>query len=321
MAIVSLCGCGSSGCHQDAGHPPEQVRYDELLSATRPDPEKWPEYRELSMSERGELEQVLPAFYATLTRGVDFSPEVRDGFTAAGLRLTEFERGGEKLVLLHEHGPSWRGGGGYLFRKGGVKLGERGGEAIEEVVVQAPHSFHDHLTGEIGLKVFEKSVARGFFYNTIHRYRARRGERSRDEVHPADMARSEGSVFQVMSEHYLKDTEGSKVFQLHGFKSRKLARQGIDVVVSGGEEEGATALAERVVEVFREKIGAERVALYPRDTDSFGALTNVLGGWCAQHAPGRFVHVEMDLALRERIEQQPGVLVEVLEGGVLRGTP
>ena len=238
MAIVSLCGCGGSGCHQDAGSPPGEVRYEALLQETRPDPEKWPEYKALSMSERGSIERALPLFYATLRGGGEFSEEVRQGLSAAGLRLTELERGGEKFVLLHEHGPTWRGGGGYLFRRGGVKLGARGGEPIKEVLIQAPHSFHDHVTGEIGLKVFEQSVARGFFYNTIHRYRARRGERTRDAVHPADMARSEGSVFQLMSEHYLKDIESSRVLQLHGFKSRKLARQGIDVVVSGGEEEG-----------------------------------------------------------------------------------
>lgn len=311
--IVGLCGCGSAGCHQDAGHPPERVRYEALLEETRPDPEKWPEYRALSMAERGELERVLPLFYATLEEGGAFSEEVRAGLARAGLRLSLLERGGEKLVLLHEHGPNWRGGGGYLFRRGGVKLGARGGEPIAEVIVQAPHSFHDHLTGEIGLDVFEESVARGFFYNTIHRYRSRRGEKTRDEVHPADMARSDGSVFQVMSEHYLTDIEGGAVLQLHGFKSRKLARQGIDAVVSGGEESGATALSERVAQALGKRVGARRVALYPRDTDSFGALTNVLGGWCVQHAPGRFVHVEMDLALRERIAREPEVLVGVIE--------
>ncbi len=300
---ISVMVLASAACQPDPGKPPKTLAYADLLDAGRPNPEHWPTYVPLSLSDKKTFSLVLPVFYEELVAGDRFSKEVEEGLLSVGLHLTEVRRQGETFVMLHEAGDTWRGRGGYLFRKGG---------GADEVLVQAPHSFHDHMTGELAWKAFEQSRARGFFFNTIHRYRSRRGERSRDAVHPADMARAQDSAFHLLSIHYLEAIPSGWVLQLHGYKSRKLDRKGIKAVISGGVEGDATSRSLVTQQTLADTFGHKKMALWPRDTDSFGALSNVLGGWCVQHAYGRFVHIELHYDLRERLLEDPAPLVEVI---------
>jgi hypothetical protein len=292
-----------SGCTPDPGTPPGTLSYAQLLDRGRPDPEKWPTYVPMSLSEKQALTRALPRFYEELRGESEFSDEVRASLLKAGLRLNETRHEGDALVILHEAGATWRGRGGYVFR--------RGESGINEVIVQAPHSFHDHMTGELGLKVFETSRARGFFFNTIHRYRARRGERTSDSLHPADMARATDSTFHLLSTTYLEQDDAAWVLQVHGYRSRKLDRKGIKAVVSGAVEGEATTRSVATQQTLAETFGSRAIALWPRDTDSFGALVNVLGGWCVLKAPGRFVHIELHHDLREKLLEDPAPLVQV----------
>lgn len=292
-----------SGCTPDPGAPPGTLSYAQLLDKGRPDPEKWPTYVPMSLSEKQALTQVLPRFYEELRGDAEFSDEVRTRLLKAGLKLDETRHEGEALVMLHEAGSTWRGRGGYVFR--------RGESGINEVLVQAPHSFHDHMTGELALKVFEQSRARGFFFNTIHRYRARRGERTSDSVHPADMARATDSTFHLLSTAYLEQDTAAWVLQVHGYKSRKLDRKRIKAVVSGAVEGETTERSVAAQKMLSETFGSRAIALWPRDTDSFGALVNVLGGWCVLNAPGRFVHIELHYDLRKKLLDEPEPLVQV----------
>jgi hypothetical protein len=187
----------------------------------------------------------------------------------------------------------------------------RTGEA-DDVLLQSPHGYHDEHTAEIGWAAFRRSSARGFFFNTAHRYRAIPGERQHnEEFHRADLVHTTDSYFYVATDAFLRQYDGGVVLQLHGFADSRLSRHGIDIVVSDGTDEPGP-ITRRYSTRLKDVFGEERVALYPDESDKLGATANTIGRLTRLTQRGHFVHLEMSPELRSALLEDIDPLVRIL---------
>lgn len=82
---------------------------------------------------------------------------------ALGMMVEKVE-GSTSYWWLHERVEQRRGWGGYLIRRGTLS---------RELILQAPHTFHDEGTGPMALQWLGALPFRAVFFNTVHRYSAR----------------------------------------------------------------------------------------------------------------------------------------------------
>ena len=192
--------------------------------------------------------------------------------TLAGLAPAMSEAGFEVRVATVA-GESWafvletsaRGAGGYVFRLGAVE---------RELVVQAPHSYHDLHTAEIAFGMFNTESIRGFYFNTAHREHC-------------DVAHVETTPFELFTTAFVSTSDSAIVLQVHGFDNPGV---GHEAIVSNG-----TKSPDQVSVEFSHRFDA---ALYGPGTRRYGATTNTIGA--AVRAQGaNFVHLELSREARE----------------------
>lgn len=280
---------GVSGCSRPvkkSTSPPDVVIARDLLEQARASPDVPVAYKALTMKERGALERALPELWELIASGGAASARLEEELGALDLTLEELDHSGQRWLLLREGGEAWRGAGGFLFRLGEVE---------HEVVLQAPHSFHDRGTGELAYEAFKATSVRGFFFNSLHRHHSY--PKRQASTHPADLAHTTRSAFHSLSVSWLERFEAGRIVQLHGFDAS--GRRGDwDVILSVGVRSEVGVGLDRLRDRLIPLLGA--TARYPEDVRQLGATSNTLAKWCAARAPGRFVHVELSPAARAR---------------------
>jgi hypothetical protein len=133
---------------------------------------------------------------------------------------------------------------------------------------------------------------RGFFFNTIHRHFLLPGATCTGEVYPADVTWVTNSYFQLFTTEYLERYAGATIVQLHNFANETLEQDGIGVVLSSGTEAPSDQLLTLYASLQAELVET-KVALYPFDTDEFGATLNAQGRWMRENLRGSFLHLEL----------------------------
>jgi hypothetical protein len=194
-----------------------------------------------------------------------------------GLELVKAHDDAGALWVLQEAGTRRGGDGFFVWRPRGVPL-----------CIQAPHSFFDERTGDIGLEVFAQTHAVAFFTNTVHRYAP---------VAPgvpegaADVAHVPRSLFQSATEGLLA-ARAVAIVQVHGFGPRDHLPAGVAAIVSDGT---ALRSVDAPIVRFRDALRAGlpgQVLLFGVDAHELGATTNVQGR-SARGARAPFIHVEL----------------------------
>lgn len=204
--------------------------------------------------------------------------------TAADFRLELIQDGDDRVALIRE-AREIRGAGLYAVRCGTAR----------PVVWQAPHSFHDHDTGEIVLALFLESGARAVMWNTVHRYKSSPKERRADPIHPADVTREYGSLFQAATVGMAGGDPSLRFVQVHGF-ARETASWEV-IVSTGSDRDPPTGLAAALDPLLG---GA---AAFGEDTDTLEGGENVQGHLLNETGSIRFIHVELSPEARRRLER------------------
>jgi len=287
FGLGTLLGCKTqtlSGGSQT--RPPTQISRADLLTQTRPLENEPTYYRAPTVAEAIEFRRGLSEILSEIDAGIDSPGHLAGSMRHAGLRLQILE-GEDPWLVLFEGGESWRGTGTYVFRMG----------AAREVILQAPHGWHDQHTAQLAFDAFRATSIRALYFNSIHRYRATPQERKRDDIHVADLAHTTDAFFYHASRTALDVLPDSTVIQIHGFDNSRLEVRGIDVVISDGTND-----PDPHVEIWRDSFarvfGQDRVAAYPAETQEYGATANTIGRLIRLTNRGRFIHIELSAQLR-----------------------
>jgi hypothetical protein len=309
-AIVFVLDSGLCGCEPRYPSPGPKVEpAPPVVSRTLENPMQCP--HELAGTRRGGSDPdryLVPsrdaaaalrgAIAALVTPGGTREAAARAA-SSAGYEIVEIKRD-PSLVLVRERDDARHGGGAYL-----VRLGSR-----SDLVIQAPHTFFDQGTLELGCALFHQSSARAFFINTAHRYRA--AAQRPDGTYPADVAHASDSMFHAATLGALEDPRIRFIVQLHGFGQRESAAA---AVVSTGENLRGGVFLGRVARALEASLAA-RVERFPDDTSELGATTNVQGE--AVRAAGRlFLHIEMSGETRTRLLKDDSLAATVFQSLVL----
>ena len=212
---------------------------------------------------------------------------INELLTSAAMELQVLHSGKTTFWIIKEKEPVYRGSGIYV---------RRCGADTEPLVVQAPHGYHDLHTGRIARQVFRDAGARWLMLNSLQRYKSRKGETPSDEFHPADAAHNPRLMFQAVTRGILEASPTILFAQLHGFEDRS---HGVDVILSDGR---------RTPQIWSEHLHAAwkpkglRVEVYGTNGKGLGATTNVQGN-LINAAGGRFLHVEMTVAVRGHMKK------------------
>lgn len=224
----------------------------------------------LDVARRGEIAALVPAAEDARALGFDL------GFVAAG--------DGRFLVL---RGADAADGRGLLL----LRLGAAGGQ----VLLQAPHAISDIGTEELAARLMERGGAIALQVNSRHRDVAAGPDQA-----PADLAHRDDTWFFALAQGMLDGLDRPLLAQLHGFGCETVKRPGTDLVLSGGALPCGPCLG-ALEETAGDLLPWVGVALYPRDVDVLGALTNAQGQAVGGLGRGAFVHLEMSRDLRERL--------------------
>lgn len=241
--------------------------------------------------------RALMAGAATLARAVDTCPDhavarATAELARAGLDLAVHTVGDATFLVLTD--ATDRGAGWSVWRCG----------PSSELIVQAPHAFHDLQTAPLALAAFLGTGARGAMFNSVHRYRAEPDERPEDEVHPADVTRQPASDFHTLTLTWTAVRPESRVVQLHGFGDDLTDA---DVVLSTtAADTGADGAAAALTAALPD----HRVATWGVDVHVLGGTTNALAPSLGR--AGRLLHVELSRELRRTLARDPGTAARAL---------
>ncbi|HVO29248.1 MAG TPA: hypothetical protein VMV18_00860, partial [bacterium] len=203
-------------------------------------------------------------------------------------------------AVLEEDGKH-RGAGAYVLR-----VGPPAADSVERIL-EAPHVFHDLRTDEIAVPLFfdpPRAKPRALFVNTIHRYQDSKDARDRTYANPADVCHNPDHVFTTATLAAAEALGKVQVVELHGYsvddpEARGSALpKGTSMVVSGGVESGATPLSRAVAAALKKDFDAH-VLLYPDDTKTLGATTNVQMLGLKRLSGAEFLHIEMARTTRD----------------------
>lgn len=200
----------------------------------------------------------------------------------ADFRLDEITSGSERVIVIRE-GTERRGAGLYAIRCGPAR----------PIAWQAPHAFFDLKTDDIARGLFVETGARVVMWNTVHRYEAVPGESRSDPVHPADVTREFGSLFQTATVGLAAGDPTIRFAQVHGF-ARGTATW--EVIVSTGDPDAPPAAIASALDPL---LG--EAAAYGEDVEALGGTTNVQGQMLRELPGRRFLHVELSPDARERL--------------------
>ncbi|MBN1356757.1 hypothetical protein JXA40_10895 [bacterium] len=272
-----------------ANHRPETLK--DLYYSAR-DLEDQDAYREPTDRELKEfsdlMDQLLVCIRSGQTGRISQLVPVADGL---GFQIRQSVRGaGREYTVIMEKGKLRFGGGFYAVAETPPP--------VRPALVQTPHARSDAFTGRIGIRVVLKTRSAAFFSSTMPRDRLISGDRDITEI--SDPAHNARSFFQCATETFARHNPDLLVIQLHGF--RKNDERNFDAILSSGQSISRhSELQSRIAECIRENFRDRTIAVFGRDTNELGALTNIQGRYINTKTSGLFLHLEMDWEFRKSI--------------------
>lgn len=243
------------------------------------------EYREPTPQELSVVEQLFPQ----MLKG-DRSAGLVDRWAKIGMRVIVADHDGRDYTVLMEDENHKYGRGFFVFPEA----------SKQPIGLFVPHRFTDELTGVIGLSMAFEGSFSVIAWNTVKR---RGGGR------PAmywDMGKLRHTYFVALTKAFAQVFPDGYHVQIHGYvtgKRRTAAGNESDAIVSGGVVHPRPAIY-RLRDCLQEK-GFGKVSVYPTDVRELGATKNVSGIVLREMGNRGFVHIEMNVELRERLKDRP----------------
>lgn len=213
----------------------------------------------------------------------------------SGLRVLWLEDGDQELLAVAEPPGKKRGWGVFAFRK----------TPSTGLVAQAPHSYFDTHTGVLTQQLLLEGFVDAAAWNTTAR--GAPVETSQPTPHgtaSADLAHLEEGFFQAFARAFARACPQGVLLQLHGFAREKRASKvgaASDVIVSNGRRP-ASAWLVRTDRLLTTALPL-RVSAFPHEIDELGGTRNAQKMALEALGHGGFLHVEMSLAVRERLRR------------------
>lgn len=223
----------------------------------------------------------------------DIFKEIENEVKEIGFKLLTFSNSNNKFIALLESENNYSGKGGYIFRIGIVRY--------NNILLQAPHSFFDKDTFQIALDIFFNYPIKGFYFNTMHRYKIEK-EVDNKKFFPCDVAHNPESYFQEMTKGYINNLENPLIIQIHGFSPKDLENSQIKMVLSTGKLKGSDNYFEKITKNMKKEFGNEFVKIYPEEISILGGETNVQGKFIAKIKKGGFLHIELSNNFRKELK-------------------
>lgn len=196
--------------------------------------------------------------------------------------------------VLHEAPDRREGRGLFAFHRSA-----RGGN-----VLQIPHSFKDLRTREIGLALFDEGAFLAAAWNTVPRSAPGASLKS-----PADMAHQPASYFSAFTRALTRAVHPLRVLQLHGFDASR-RKGGAAAIVSNGSRFSDDALRD-FARCLERRSGLQS-AVFPDEVNELGGTRNAQAAIVSRRTGQRFIHLEMDRNLRERLVTDAAVRAKLI---------
>jgi hypothetical protein len=206
--------------------------------------------------------------------------ELTDAYSYQLFQYTD--RGDHNAVdfLLEEKNPIRRGWGLYVFRR----------EAVNNLIIEAPHPVADANTPRVALDLYRALNARALLVAGAHR------DANADGL--ADVAHAPGTIFQTVHNTLTGSTQAAPdaviVLQIHGFDSSK--HSGYPDIVIGYDRQAPEAMIVRVL-AMKEVLTDGGLSVGLCDGKSWLDLCGTKD-ILASVPDGFTIHIEMDEAVR-----------------------
>ncbi|WP_181373095.1 hypothetical protein [Massilia glaciei] len=223
----------------------------------------------------------MEGVFVRLLRGVRGAALAREAL-ALGWSVRTERRGAVAWTVVAELRDRRGGRGLYAFA-------DRGRHAL-----QAPHVPSDKLTGQILLEYASDGLPRALAWNTVTRGRA-------------DLAHLDGTYLIAFSRAFARVFPAEKIVQLHGFDAgRRRTTEAADsaAIVSAARRDPPAEL-KSATRCMRCKVHPQ-TRLYGVDVLELGGTTNSVAAALRAAGYGGFVHLEMDLPLRQALAGDAG---------------
>ena len=268
--------------------------------------QKQAEFRPWSSLDLNQAESLFKAFFSGT------SPlQQRSAWQNLGMSVSiQTLANGKTAYLISPGNEARQGAGYYLLRPEGLATpGSESGSMpgsmpgpMPELMLQAPHQFHDRHTGHIATQIFTDHPVRALVLNSAHRKRV--ANRASLSTNP-DLAHNPNTLLMSFTRGFIAAYPDGKVVQIHGFSASKrktAAGRRAQIIVSGGAN-WPTALSTDVANCLSER--QAEVYLYPRDINELGGTTNSIANWLSSIGKSQFIHLENSSKMRENILNNP----------------
>ncbi len=200
---------------------------------------------------------------------------------ALGWAVFTESAGGVTWTIVAEAENQRRGRGLYAFSNAGRHA------------LEAPHVPSDELTGQILLRYAEDGLPRALAWNTVPRK-------------TADLAHLNGTYLIAFSRAFAQVYPSEKILQLHGFdaqRRRSVAGAQSSAIISAARHDPPPEL-KSAVKCMQQEI-EKNTRLYGVDVHELGAMTNDVARALRNEGYRGFIHIEMDMSLREQLVDVP----------------
>lgn len=223
----------------------------------------------------------------------------------AGFILESISDSGTVFIILREEAP-YQGGGIYVFRT--HTRGKR------PLLLQAPHYKSDVRSGEIATYLFQQSDATALFCNSMKRECSGKDQAGDVEDSPCDMAHNPKALYQAATIGFCMTYPETLIVQIHGFKANS-AIKGSDgrlIILSQGRSFQSDRWPINLAALLFAEVYGEQVLVYDRDTNFYGATSNVQAHYVNRLGRGGFLHIELSRTLREHLVSEPDAAFQFL---------
>jgi hypothetical protein len=268
--------------------------------------EEMPTVKELfSVSKGGHFKEPAPAetdraeeLFLRALRG-DRSPGLAEAWKRLGFRMMNATQDGKNYLVLVEQEDLKIGRGFFVFSQApGPSIG-----------LFMPHRFSDEHTGPIGLSLTLEGSFPVSAWNTLPRR-----SKGLEKNLVWDLAKLQPTYFSALTKAFARAFPEGFHIQIHGFettKRRTESGENSDGIISGGDSNPRREIF-GLRECIEEK-GLGRFRVYPSETRELGATKNVSGKILREMNNRGFVHIEMNLDLRERLKNDKDLRRSLLE--------
>jgi len=231
------------------------------------------------------------------------------GFTI-NRQIINFSGVSRGVTIVQEKQEIRQGGGIYFLLDQKTSSGDT---TFHHAILECPHARSDVYTGRLGQELFERGDISAFYSSTMRRnvlsdkLNTNQEDTENSDPHGnADPAHNRFSYFQSAHLSWMRSHPDSLVIQFHGFKHTpdELNRQ-FDLILSCGlnkeQQSGYFLESERQLRLC---LPNYKLGVFGRDTNLFGALTNVQGQYINNYTSGTFWHLEMERNLRNKLMKQ-----------------